>query len=240
MYRSFLRLFLLLTMRPRAASSLSVTILRHAETEWNVRGMLQGSMDSPLTERGEEQARLCGERLQRQLFTTCYTSPLPRARRTAELVLRRMDQPPPIEEEDRLRERAFGDWEGLRWPDIQERFPEEVAKSKSDADYEIAGGGESRSQNLARALDFLAELPLMHSPDERVLVVTHSATAVTIVKHVLGLSQGSRECAQTSAHVTVWPTRLHVCRGLTKCSLVTRGRRPRLQLAQPRDQQAPV
>ena len=227
-------------MRPRAASSLSVTILRHAETEWNVRGMLQGSMDSPLTERGEEQARLCGERLQRQLFTKCYTSPLPRARRTAELVLRRMDQPPPIEEEDRLRERAFGDWEGLRWPDIQERFPEEVAKSKSDADYEIAGGGESRSQNLARALDFLAELPLMHSPDERVLVVTHSATAVTIVKHVLGLSQGSRECAQTSAHVTVWPTRLHVCRGLTKCSLVTRGRRPRLQLAQPRDQQAPV
>ena len=202
MYRSFLRLFLLLTMRPRAASSLSVTILRHAETEWNVRGMLQGSMDSPLTERGEEQARLCGERLQRQLFTTCYTSPLPRARRTAELVLRRMDQPPPIEEEDRLRERAFGDWEGLRWPDIQERFPEEVAKSKSDADYEIAGGGESRSQNLARALDFLAELPLMHSPDERVLVVTHSATAVTIMKHVLGLPQGSRECAQTSAHLS--------------------------------------
>lgn len=150
-----------------ASSSFSVTILRHAETEWNVRGMLQGSKDSGLTERGLEQARLCGQRLRKKVFTTCYTSPLPRAKLTAELVLRRMDMPPPIEEDDRLRERAFGDWEGMVWKDIEEKFPDDVVKSRNDADFKISGGGESRNECLARSLEFLSELPKMHSPEER-------------------------------------------------------------------------
>ena len=90
-----------------------------------------------------------------------------RARRTAELVLKRMDDPPPVEEEDRLRERAFGDWEGMTWSDIQKQFPDDVQRSRHDADYKISGGGESRKECLSRALDFLSELPKVHAPGDR-------------------------------------------------------------------------
>ena len=97
------------------------------------------------------------------MFTTCYTSPLPRAKLTAELVLRRMDMPPPIEVDERLRERAFGDWEGMVWKDIEEQFPDDVVKSRNDADFKISGGGESRmNASLARSSSFQSYPKCIH------------------------------------------------------------------------------
>ena len=53
------------------------------------------------------------------------------------------------------------------WKDIEEQFPDDAVKSRNDADFKISGGGESRNERLARSLEFLSELPKMHSPDER-------------------------------------------------------------------------
>ena len=186
-------ILLLLLMSLRSArGGLVVTLLRHAETEWNVLGKLQGASDSPLTEKGVQQAVLCGKRLKSRKFAAAYCSPLPRAKRTAELVLKKLDNPPQLVEDARLRERAFGDWEGMKWSDILAKYPEEVKLSRTSASYRISGGGESRKDNLREALDFLSSLPERHGANESVLIVTHSATAVSLVKHVLGLKPESR------------------------------------------------
>ena len=192
--RLMLRLpLLLLSLVDQCMASLVLTVLRHAETEWNVQGRLQGSADSPLTPRGVCQAELCAKRLQRKHYTAAYCSPLLRAKRTAELVVQGMDDPPTIVEDDRLRERAFGMWEGMVWEDIQRQYPDQVKLSQSDATFAQPGGGESRADCLVRALDFLDDMTKSYPlPEDHVLVVTHSATAVSLVKHVLGLPPAAK------------------------------------------------
>ena len=108
-------------------------------------------------------------------------------------MLAELDAPPPLLEDARLRERCFGDWEGLTWDSIEASRAEEVSRARQDPTYCIPGGGESRDELLARALTFLDELAALaraHTGTPRsrsVLLVTHSATAVAIIKHVLGL-----------------------------------------------------
>lgn len=107
----------------------------------------------------------------------------------AQLILAELDAPPTLQEEPRLRERSFGRWEGLLWSQIRSDFPEDVGRSNQDANFAVAGGGESRQATLERAHDFMQDLAARHPSSERVLVVTHSGTAACLIKGVLGLRQ---------------------------------------------------
>ena len=91
-------------------------ILRHAETEWNREDRIQGQMDSPITREGEEAIATMARRLASVPFDCCYTSDLPRARKTAEGLLKFRSVP--IIEEEALRELPLGPWEGMLFNDI--------------------------------------------------------------------------------------------------------------------------
>ena len=91
-------------------------ILRHAETEWNREDRIQGQMDSPITREGEEAIATMARRLASVPFDCCYTSDLPRARKTAEGLLKFRSVP--IIEEEALRELPLGSWEGMLFKDI--------------------------------------------------------------------------------------------------------------------------
>ena len=185
-------LLLLALLSMRRSVALRVTLVRHGETEWNVQGRLQGASDSPLTDRGVAGATACGERLSRRQFRVAYTSPLPRARRTAELILAALPAPPALGVDARLSERSFGAWEGLTWPKVQSEFADELARADSDPTF-APSGGESRQETLDRAVAFMGALADERgSSDDHVLVVTHSATATCLIKHVLGLRQEQR------------------------------------------------
>src|SRR5690349_3142827 len=62
-----------------------VWLVRHGETAWSLSGQHTGRADIPLTERGEQEARLLAERLRARSFAAVFTSPLSRAVRTCEL-----------------------------------------------------------------------------------------------------------------------------------------------------------
>ena len=68
-------------------------IMRHGETEWNVRRLYQGHSDIPLNENGVALAEITGRGLRDIPFDLAFTSPLRRARQTAEIVLRGRDVP---------------------------------------------------------------------------------------------------------------------------------------------------
>lgn len=86
-------------------------LIRHGETDWNKVKKLQGKSDIPLNAFGEHLAEETGEALSTVPFDVAYTSPLKRARRTAELVLG--DRNVPILDEKRIEEMGFGIYEGL-------------------------------------------------------------------------------------------------------------------------------
>lgn len=100
----------------RKTPSGRLVLLRHGETEWSRSGQHTGVTDIPLTPHGEEQARVVAEALTEFSFVLTLSSPLQRARRTAELA----GLTPEID--DDLIEWDYGGYEGLTTPEIRERL----------------------------------------------------------------------------------------------------------------------
>jgi len=87
-------------------------LVRHGETDWNAEGRLLSSTDRPLSVRGEQQAAALADDLAGVRWDRAYSSPLVRARRTAEVVLAARPDAPALVVDGRLREMDFGPYEG--------------------------------------------------------------------------------------------------------------------------------
>ena len=125
------------------------TFIRHGESVANAAGVLAGHRDSPLTERGREQALTLRAILQDLRFDAVWCSDLARARATATLALPGQ----PLTEEPRLRERHFGSWEGRPRSEL-----EATGVSLVDPGL-IPPSGESTRAVEARVRSFLASVP---------------------------------------------------------------------------------
>jgi 2,3-bisphosphoglycerate-dependent phosphoglycerate mutase len=149
----------------------TLLLARHGETDWNRELRIQGSSDIGLNELGREQARALAEELADIEVDAIYASDLSRARDTAEAVAATKDLS--VRLDARLRERAFGSWEGLTREDVAERFQGE----RHD--------GESDQQVRERVLAAIEEIAAAH-PGEQVLVVSHGGALNTLWHHALG------------------------------------------------------
>ena len=168
-----------------------ILLSRHGETDWNAERRIQGSTDTLLNPRGEEQARLLAGRLAAMQFTAIYASDYKRALRTAEFAHVKHPGVPLITAPE-LRERNWGSLEGLRWDDIMRDRPD-VAEgiTSGDPDYALPGGGESRAQVLRRATSLFIRIVKEH-PAETVAVFTHGGVCATVLKHALGVAPATR------------------------------------------------
>jgi len=159
-------------------------VLRHGQTEWNVSGRYQGRMDSALTKLGVEQANIQGQIL-KQLSGVdsiqCFSSPLLRASRTAEIALAAIGQvamPDP-----RLQEIDFGDWEGKTRHEVQVLLPPEMRDGQNLGWYFKSPRGERFADISKRVRHFLDEL---QAP---AIVVTHGVTSMVLRGLWLGYSE---------------------------------------------------
>ena len=100
-----------------------IYVIRHGETSWNVQRKLQGHKGADLDEKGVRLAEITAEALKDVPFAVCYTSPLLRARHTAEILLRGRNIP--VIEDPRIQEISFGEWEGLCCAPGRMEMPEE-------------------------------------------------------------------------------------------------------------------
>jgi broad specificity phosphatase PhoE len=159
----------------------TLLLARHGETDWNREGRWQGGSDTSLNERGREQARELAEQL--DSVDSIYSSDLARARETAEIVAGRLGLD--VQLDPRLRERSFGDWEGLMAEQIEERFAEahRLWKAGQGAGAENA---EPFEQFTDRVHDFLDDVLQRHH-DEVVLVVAHGGSIRVIHALAAGL-----------------------------------------------------
>ena len=146
-------------------------IIRHGQTDWNRARLLQGRTDIPLNEWGTRVAQLTKEGLQDIVFDIAFTSPLIRARKTAELILEGRDIP--IIDDDRLIEVNFGPYEGesfqLDNENLQNFF------SKPEAYYSV-DGSETIESVFERTGKFLLELyNKKEYENSTILISTHGA-----------------------------------------------------------------
>ncbi|MBM4422646.1 MAG: histidine phosphatase family protein [Chloroflexi bacterium] len=157
-------------------------LIRHARSTWNADGRMQGWADAPLDELGRRQAAALAERLKAEDIRALYSSPLARARQTAEAIAARLNLP--VQLDDRWKERNLGEWTGLTGSEAEEKFPEHW----NDRDWRIAGppGGERQAELAARAAEAVSHILSAH-PNNRVAVVTHGGTLSAALSHLLGL-----------------------------------------------------
>ena len=158
-------------------------IIRHGKTDWNVRHKMQGRTDIPLNEEGRQMAEAAREEYRDIHFDICFSSPLIRAKETAEILLR--DRNIPILTDDRLLEMSFGRFEGVensfQIPDcpINELFfhPEQYVARPGD--------GENLDDLFARTGEFLREkVDSLLAEGKDVLIVGHGAMNSSIVSQI--------------------------------------------------------
>jgi broad specificity phosphatase PhoE len=161
----------------------TIFLARHGESDWNVEKRFQGHRDRPLTERGREQAHALADLVGAEKINAVYTSPLSRARETAEIVAARVGLK--VVALPELREVDTGSWSGLSRADVEARFPEGFAHWRS-------GGsgwenGESYDEMAERVIGALRKIAEDH-PDGRVLVVSHGGPIRAIHAAAEGLA----------------------------------------------------
>lgn len=145
-------------------------LVRHGETEWNALGKFQGCIDIELSEEGIFQANLLKEKVQNS-FDYIYSSPLKRALDTANIICSNKNIKPKVE--PNLREINFGEWEGLTPKEIEELYPENFIKWKSDElTAPICGGDLSLKLASIRALKAILKIINKHK-NKKIIIVCH-------------------------------------------------------------------
>lgn len=152
-------------------------IVRHGETEWNKEQRLQGRLDSSLTEKGREYARLLGKRLKDVDFKEIICSPSERTRVTAEIV--RGNKTIPIKNDERIMEMHMGPWQGMKIKDIQEQYPIEYECFMKRPKVYHNDGAELYPDMFKRAEGFLQYLK-NREINGNVLIVTHGLFIQTL------------------------------------------------------------
>lgn len=157
-------------------------LVRHGQSDGNVRKLFHGQNDYPLTEEGRRQAAEAAEKLRDVTFTRCCASDMRRAWDTALICLEGRNIEP--EECPALREQEVGRMEGLTWEQMQNHFPDIMAPFTEDWFHTTPPGGESPDDMMRRVSACVDEII---ARGEDTLIVAHNGSLSLILKH-LGLA----------------------------------------------------
>ena len=154
-----------------------LVLVRHGQSEWNLKNLFTGWKDPDLTELGRSEALEAGRRLKAEglTFDVAFTSALTRAQHTLDIILKEMGQSGlPIHRNLALNERDYGDLSGLNKDDARKKWGEEQVHVWRRS-YDVPPpGGESLKDTLARTLPYFVQeiLPCVLR-GERTLVAAH-------------------------------------------------------------------
>ena len=163
-----------LTSAERARCA-TLYLVRHGETEWNTKDILQGHLDSALTERGLAQARALVDRFRDVEFTAIFSSDVTRAQRTAEIIA--LERKMAVGTNKLLRERNWGRYDGVAAQRYRDECKELIARYNQLSreqrwSFKFFDDIESFEEIFTRFLTFLREVAAAHA-GHNVLCVTH-------------------------------------------------------------------
>ncbi len=159
-------------------------LIRHGETDWNNERRIQGNTDTPLNTCGIEQAEQLATRIAEEKIDALYTSPLARARMTAEIIGQKCGLAPNLD--DRLREKSVGDLESLTVEEVERRYPNLVRLWQVSTDHVPLPNEETPAQVQQRVQAFVADLRERYANGTRVGVVSHGGTLGFLIATLIG------------------------------------------------------
>jgi probable phosphoglycerate mutase len=176
-------------------SKTTFLLIRHGETQWNAHQRFQGHGDSPLTPRGRAETEALGRRLAHIPFDRLISSDLGRAKDTAGIIANHTGHV--LEVDSALRERNYGELEGLTVPEIRSGNPEAYKRLLAgDPDFVIPGG-ESRRQHFDRNIDFFTAFVRKY-PGSTAALVVHGGVLDSLFRFV-----ADRPLDQPPCYITV-------------------------------------
>lgn len=169
-----------------------LVLVRHGQSEWNLKNLFTGWKDPALTENGVAEAKAAGQRLKAKglQFDIAYTSVLSRAQKTLDLILSEIGQAGLHTVKDQaLNERDYGDLTGLNKDDARAKWGEEQVLIWRRS-YDVPPpGGESLKDTLARALPYyIKHIQPRVLRGERVIVAAHGNSLRALIMAIEGLS----------------------------------------------------
>jgi len=171
----------------------TLVLVRHGQSDWNLKNLFTGWKDVPLTDKGVAEARAAGQRLKAKglKFDLCFTSALSRAQNTLKLILEELGQTGLPETRDQaLNERHYGDLTGLNKDDARKKFGEEQVHIWRRSFDVPPPGGESLKDTLARSLPYYMHMIQPHVLDGKtVLVAAHGNSLRALYKYLNDVSK---------------------------------------------------
>lgn len=164
----------------------TLVLIRHGESQWNLENRFTGWIDIPLTDKGREEARRAGEKIKGIKFDKAYTSVLQRATETLAIILKIISQEKiPIERDQALNERHYGDLQGLNKAETAKKYGDKQVHIWRRS-YDVAPpNGESLKDTAARTLPYFEKKIV---PDlkagKNILIAAHGNSLRSIVMHL--------------------------------------------------------
>ena len=157
---------------------------RHGQTDYNLQGRIQGQVDIPLNDTGRQQAQRAADDIAALGPTRIVSSPLVRARDTAEVLASLTGLS--VEIDPGLMEKSFGTWEGLKAADIKKQWPDHYATWRAGGDlpqFRIEG----RRKTAERVGETLKAIAADAGKDDVIVVVSHGAATNLGATYLLGM-----------------------------------------------------
>jgi broad specificity phosphatase PhoE len=165
-------------------------IVRHGQTSWNVQNRAQGHTDIPLDEAGLEQARALAAGFQPDCdIKTVYSSDLRRASETARPLADRLGAVLTLRTD--LRERCFGECEGMAFPEMQRRLETLAEEQNRRVEDVTPMGAETLEDVWVRVSRFVEEL---EQREENVVIVSHGGTGNLLVARLMNGTPDTAKC----------------------------------------------
>lgn len=170
----------------------TLVLVRHGQSDWNLKNLFTGWEDPGLTDKGVDEAHAAGRNLKAEglKFDVAFTSDLSRAQKTLDIILEELGQTDlPVTRNQALNERDYGDLTGLNKDDARAKWGEEKVHVWRRS-YDVAPpGGESLMDTLARSLPYYMKAIQPHVLDgETVIVAAHGNSLRSLVMAIEGLT----------------------------------------------------
>ncbi|HLO50895.1 MAG TPA: histidine phosphatase family protein [Kamptonema sp.] len=186
--------------------STRVILVRHGQSTFNKERRIQGRLDkSVLTEKGRTAASQVGEVLNSLTFDCAYSSPLQRAKETAEIILSCLESPPPLQATDQLMEIDLPLWEGMLREEVLEKFPEDYRcwQERSDQFFQTVLLNEEQVEHFPvlaifeNARQFWQDVLPRHDGGT-ILVVAHNGINRALIATAIGIPPAYYHSVQQS------------------------------------------
>ncbi|MDP2600431.1 MAG: histidine phosphatase family protein [Deltaproteobacteria bacterium] len=164
---------------------MDLLLVRHGQTDWNPIQRVMGHSPIGLNETGKKQAQNLADWLQKIPLDLIYSSTMPRALQTAEIIAK--GRKVEIIPDPGVAEIDYGDWVGLTFKDLEEKHAAHYHAYRFQASTMAIPGGESVSGVQKRAVDTVERLRKKHMNGKKVLVVSHADVIKVILLHYLNL-----------------------------------------------------